>query len=278
MTNELALAVSGHVEWVEFARVDRLPHAGEVCHAEALLSEPAGGGAVAAVQLARLAGRAALFTALGEDALGELSRERLKALAVDVHSEHPGGPTRRALTLVDHDGERTIITLGPRLEPTVASVAELAPCDGLYFTAGDAGALRLARERARVLVASPRGRAALTTAGVHVDALVYSAADRFETEAAREIGAVADLTVATDGAAGGKWRDSDGRSGSWHAAALPGAERDTYGAGDTFAAGVTYGLAAGLAIGDALELAARCSATCLTGEGPYERMLDAADL
>ena len=41
--------------------------AGEVVHATDPFEEPAGGGGVAAVQLARLAGQATLFTALGDD-------------------------------------------------------------------------------------------------------------------------------------------------------------------------------------------------------------------
>lgn len=48
---------------------------------------------------------------------------------------------------------------------------------------------------------------------------------------------------------------------------------DSYGCGDSFAAGLTYGLGAGMPVEEALELAARCGATCLTGRGPYEREL-----
>ena len=54
------MAVVGHVEWVQFARVEHVPLAGEVVHASDPFEEPAGGGAVAAVQLARLAGGGAL--------------------------------------------------------------------------------------------------------------------------------------------------------------------------------------------------------------------------
>jgi ribokinase len=51
---------------------------------------------------------------------------------------------------------------------------------------------------------------------------------------------------------------------------------DAYGAGDSFAAGLAYGLAA---FGDpekAIELAARCGAAVLTGRGPYEGQLTAS--
>ncbi|MEA2411961.1 MAG: ribokinase, partial [Thermoleophilaceae bacterium] len=51
----MGTAVVGHVEWVECALVSRVPKAGEIAHARESFEIPAGGGAVAAVQLARLA-------------------------------------------------------------------------------------------------------------------------------------------------------------------------------------------------------------------------------
>ncbi len=63
--NRPRVAVVGHVEWVRFARVPHVPQAGEVVHARDLFEEPAGGGAVAAVQLARLAGESTLVTRPG---------------------------------------------------------------------------------------------------------------------------------------------------------------------------------------------------------------------
>ncbi len=71
--NRPKVAVVGHVEWVTFAHVPHIPTAGEIVHAEDTFEEPAGGGAVAAVQLARLAGEAVLVTALGEDEHGRRS-------------------------------------------------------------------------------------------------------------------------------------------------------------------------------------------------------------
>ena len=74
----MELAVVGHVEWVEFARVEHVPAPGEIVHALETWEEPAGGGAVAAVQLANLNGSVLLFTALGDDELGRRSRERAR--------------------------------------------------------------------------------------------------------------------------------------------------------------------------------------------------------
>jgi ribokinase len=152
----------------------------------------------------------------------------------------------------------------------------LARTDAVYFTAGDLPALRAAR-RARVLVASPR---ALDTLGhgVGLDALVLSGNDTIERgEAERALGE-AELVVVTEGERGGTYNRRDGTSGRWGAATPPAERVDSYGCGDSFAAGLTYGLGAGLAIADALELAARCGSVCLTGRGPYERQLTAADL
>ena len=46
-----SVGVVGHVEWVSFVAVEELPVAGSIDRATAFLEEPAGGGAVVAVQL-----------------------------------------------------------------------------------------------------------------------------------------------------------------------------------------------------------------------------------
>ena len=61
------VAVVGPVEWMEFARVPRLPVSGDIVHATESWVEAGGGGAVAAVQLAKLGGGSDFFTALGYD-------------------------------------------------------------------------------------------------------------------------------------------------------------------------------------------------------------------
>lgn len=275
------VAVVGHVEWVLFAHVSHVPCAGEVVHADDPFEEPAGGGAVAAVQLARLAGGSVLVTALGDDEYGRRSVPRLNKLGVDVHASFLDAPSRRAVTLVDEAGERTITTFGPRLDPSGEQAQEhwsaLERMDAVYFTAGDVAALRAARERALVLVASPRARAALGH-GVALDALVLSDDDQIELHEAADAQREAELVVWTEGEHGGRYRQRSGASGRWAAVTPPGEPVDSYGCGDAFAAGLTYGLGAGLEVADALALAARCGATCLTGRGPYERQLSAREL
>ena len=125
--------------------------------------------------------------------------------------------------------------------------------------------------------ASPRARGALGH-GVPLDALVLSGEDEIELRAAAPALEEAHLVVWTEGARGGRYRRRDGAAGRFAAAAVPGPRADSYGCGDSFAAGLTYGLGARLELADALELAARCGAVCLTGHGPYERQLSRPDL
>ena len=78
---------------------------------------------LAAAQLARLAGDATLFTALGDDELGRRARSELERLGVRVRAPMLGEPTRRAFVYVDEDGERTITVLGNKLVPHEANPA-----------------------------------------------------------------------------------------------------------------------------------------------------------
>src|SRR3954468_24942697 len=114
----MRVAVVGHVEWVEFVRVEHVPRPGEIVHSLERWEEAAGGGAVAAFQLARLAGEVAFYTALGSEELGRRSREELEARGITVHSAVAAEPQRRAFTYVDGDGERTITVLGHKLLPS----------------------------------------------------------------------------------------------------------------------------------------------------------------
>jgi ribokinase len=273
----MRVAVVGHVEWVEFLRVPRVPAQGEILQARDAWCDAAGGGGVAAVQLARLAGEALLITALGDDDLGHRCEEALQARGVRVAAARRAAPQRRAVTFLDDGGERTITVVGERLEPhgdDDLPWEELAGMDAVYLTAGDPAAVRAAR-RANVLVATPRAREGLRDAGVELDALVRSAGDSGERYLDGDLVPPPRLVVSTAGRAGGTWQDSAGRTGSWPAVELPGPVADSYGAGDSFAAGLTYGLGAGLELPAAVELAARCGAACVTGAGPYAGQLAA---
>jgi ribokinase len=266
-TAAVRVAVVGHVEWVEFARVPRMPAAGEIVHAEETWEEAAGGGAVVAVQLANLGAETTFVTALGEDDLGRRSEEQLTAQGLRLDVQWRREPTRRASTLVDSNGERTIVVLGDKLAPR-GPIEGLEDLDLVFFVSGDVAAARSARA-ARTLVATARELATLRLAAVRLDALVGSAEDVGERYEPGDIEPPPALVVRTAGADGGAVEGG----GAYEAAPLPGPISDAYGCGDCFSAGFAFSLANGSTPAASAALGARCGAAVLTGRGPYERQL-----
>ena len=265
----LRLAVVGHQEWVTFLDVDALPQPGCISRASRSLEEPAGAGAVVAVQLARLTGRPVLFfTALGRDAIGERSVQRLKELGVEPVVAWRDGPSRRGISFMDpwrrpgdHRDRRSAHAHGPRRT-------------GL-------GTARRLRRGVRV-----RNRCSWTAAG----ASSQGADGDTQAALARAAGSLPatgcpdrqwprpgeqlppgclepppSLQIATEGDAGGVLIPG----GRFNAEPLPAPMVESYGCGDSFAAGVTAGLAAGWSVNDAVALGARCGAACATRFGPY---------
>jgi ribokinase len=274
----MRVAVVGHLEWVEFARVDHVPRAGEIVHALETWAEAAGGGAVAAVQLRKLAGRAAFFTALGSDDRAATVKADLERHGVTVHGATRDRPHRRCFTHLDARGERTITVIGDRIVPRGDDPLpwdDLDTTDAVYLTAGDAHAVRHAR-RAKVLVATVRAFDALEPAGVELDALVASAADPSEQFDLARLDPPPRAVVLTEGADGGRYTLADGTTGRWEATPPPGPTVDAYGCGDSFAAGLAFALGRNDSLDDALRLAARCGAHCLAGRGPYATQLEEA--
>ncbi|TVS03388.1 MAG: ribokinase [Cyanobium sp. PLM2.Bin73] len=269
----LRLAVVGHVEVVSFVLVEQLPRAGVVQTARRCLELPGGAGAVAAVQLARLSGgRVRFFTALGRDAVGEAAAATLSALGLELQVAWRQAPTRRGISLCDGSGERSIVVIGERLGPRADDPLpwqELAHCDGVFASAADPRAVRLARA-ARVLTATPRLRLpVLQEAGVALDALIGSGLDPAEQVPADALQPPPALRIATAGAAGGQAEPL----GAFAAPPRQQPVVDSYGAGDSFAAGVTAGLAAGWSAEQAISLGCHCGSACLDGLGPYASQL-----
>ncbi len=266
----MRLAVVGHVEWIRFARVGSVPKAGEIAHSFDQWEEAGGGGGVAAVQLALLADEAHLFTALGDDDLGRRAKAELEARGVVVHDGTDERPQRWAFTHLDDRGERTITTVGPKARARGNDDRlpwhELASMDGVFFVAGDADALVHAR-RARVLTATSRELDVLRRASVPLDALIGSGNDEAERYRSGELDPAPALVVTTSGSLGGWSRPG----GPFTAAPPPGEVVDAYGAGDSFAAGLTFALASGVPTSEAVGFAARCGAAALTGRGVSPR-------
>jgi len=225
---------------------------------------------VAAVVLTALAGECTLFTALGDDERGRRSAAELQALGVRVEAAIRPEPQRRAVTYVDATGERTITILSHKLVPRRSDPLpwdELAGMDAVYFTGGDPDALRAARA-GRTLVATARELPTLVEARVELDALVRSGRDPGEAYEPGWLDPLPRIAVTTEESTGGLVTEG-GEERRFTAVPLSGPVSDMYGAGDSFAAGLTFGLGSGLPSAAALELAARCAALALTRRGAY---------
>ncbi len=266
----LQVAVVGHCEWADVLHVERIPRAGEWIETTSLRSEPAGAGAAAARQLAKLGSRTAFFTALTDDELSRRSVAELNACGVEVHGiEQAGVPQRRAVVIVDAHAERTILIHGQKLCPRGHDELPwktLDSYDGACFVCGDAAAVTEAR-RARVLVATARWLPVLQQARVRLDALVRSETDPNERYSAGDLDPPPKLLVTTAGAAGGAYAVEGQPERRFAPAPTATTPVDSYGAGDSFLAGLTFGLARGDTAEEALELAARCGAAVVTSPG-----------
>ena len=189
-------------------------------------------------------------------------------------------PQRRAFVHLDSEGERTITTTGARLVPHGADASpwsEVEGADAAYVTAADAGGVRAARAAER-LVATVRAGEALAASGVELDVLVMSANDSAERYASGEFEPAPLAVVRTNGRAGGSFETADGATSHWAAPQALGPVVDSYGAGDSFAGGLTFGLGQGRSLAQSLALGARCGAANITGRSPYEGQLTAVDV
>tara|TARA_B100000700_G_C15003313_1_gene837341 strand:- start:752 stop:1603 length:852 start_codon:yes stop_codon:yes gene_type:complete len=268
----LKLAVVGHVEWVRFLLVDDLPKEGLISHSNKYIDQPAGGGALAAVQMRTLINSPVhFFTSLGKDETGEKSYKILENLGLSLKVAWRDKPTRQGISFVDSQGERAITVIGERLQPTAKDPLpwnELSKFDAVFITAGDSELINICR-RANLLIATPRvGIKTIQKANVQLDLLVGSGLDPGEKYNPEELNPKPKFRIATQGAAGGEvWPGGRFKSSKLTAKLI-----DTYGCGDKFAAGVTTGLAAKWNINEAIKLGASCGAECATYFGPYPNL------
>lgn len=273
----LRIAVIGHVEHVTLGRVPAVPRPGDIVHLEAPRWLPGGGGGVAFAQLARSDAEVHLFTALGND---EAARDVAAALAragARIHAVHRDAPHTRCVVMIDPGGERTIVVVGQPLHPRAEDPLPwklLAGCDAAYFTGDDPAALQAARA-ARQLVVTARRRPAISASAVRVDVVVGSAADPREASALADYPVPPGALVFTEGPAGGRVETAAGTV-RFPAPPPPAAITSAYGAGDTFAAALTYYLAAGLTVARACERAGPHGAAVLRALDPRDGQLPLA--
>ena len=267
---KLKLAVIGHVEWVTFLKVDQLPLAGHISHAKDCFEEPAGGAAVAAVQMSRLInGPVDLITSLGKDSFGEKCYERLTELGLNLKVAWREKPTRKGISLISKDGERAITVIGDRLQPIASDNLpwnEMKNYDGIFITATDKEGLKLAR-KARFLAATPRiGQNTLEISKIKINALIGSGIDPGEKINYEDLASKPDIYIATKGKSGGTIYPKNFKYKSIKPSSK---EIDSYGCGDCFAGAVTTALSAKLNLEQAISIGAYCGAECSTRYGPY---------
>jgi ribokinase len=273
MVAPLRLGVIGHVEHVTLGRVTALPRGGDIAHLEAPLVLAGGGGGIAFFQFARSRAELHLFTALGDDDGARFVEQAITAIPAAVHAARRAQPHTRDVVMIGPDGDRTIIVIGEPLHPEASDPLPwqlLDTLDAVYFTARDPALLVRAR-RARVLVASARRGACIAAAGVKLDAIVGSLHDPRERSRLADYAIAPAALVMTDGARGGTVETATGitRFTSPHVAANGGA----YGAGDSFAAALTYHLAGGLAAAAAAARAAHHGAAVVASLDPLAAQL-----
>jgi ribokinase len=269
----LCLAVVGHVEHVTLGRTEAEIAPGSIVHLLDARFVPGGGGGIAFAQLGRSDAELHLFTAVGSDAAGRLVEARIRASSdrVHVHAavrdvEHP-----RVVVAVDREGRRTIVVAGEPLHPAATDPlpwATLAACDAAYFTGADPETLRLARA-ARRLVVTARRSEALRAAAILADVIVGSVADPRENRPLDAYDPPPAALVLTDGPRPIRvFRP--GAVTSVDAPAAPARIAGDYGAGDSFAAALTYYLACGCSVEDACRRAGPHGAAVLRGWNPFD--------
>jgi ribokinase len=105
----------------------------------------------------------------------------------------------------------------------------------------------------------------LRQAEVGLDELIGSGLDPGEAVPEGSLPLAPRWRIATEGAAGGQVEPG----GRFTAPTRSEPVVDTYGCGDSFAAGVTAGLAAGWSLEQAVSLGCHCGAACASRFGPY---------
>ena len=270
----LRIAVVGHVEHVTLGRVDAAPQPGDIQHLREARFLAGGGGGLAFAQLCQSDAEVHFFTAIGNDDGGRAVAARIRAVPDHVHTyaavrsvEHP-----RVVVMVDKNGQRTIVVTASPLQPAASDDLPwsiLASCDAVYFTGADPQSLRLARA-ARSLVVTARRSPVIRAAAVVPDVVIGSCSDPRENAPLLTYEPTPDALVLTDGPRAIRIYRT---SGNTHVAPPPAPPQTLgdYGAGDSFAAALTYFLSHRLSVEEACRRAGPYGAAVLGGIDPTEQ-------
>jgi len=266
----LNFAVVGHVEWMNFLKVDQLPKPGVISHSEKSIEYPAGGGSVIAKTLSELTNNQVhFFTSLGNDYYGEQSFKILSNYGIRLHVAWRDKPTRKGFSLIDSNGERSITVIGERLAPTYKDKLDwnlFEKMDGIFITASDSEIFKKARI-ADSLCTTPRvGINIINKSNVFLDGLIGSNLDPGEVFSLSDISIKPKLIIKTEGENGGILYPG----GRYEALINTKQKIDSYGCGDAFAAGILYGLSSKWSIDKILSLAKLLGRDASECFGPYK--------
>ena len=267
-------AVIGHIEWMNFLKVDNLPQPGIISHSQKSFEMPAGGGSVIAKTLNDLTyNQVHFFTSLGKDFYGKKSYEILSQMGIKLHIAWRDKPTRKGFSLIDKKGERSITVIGERLEPKFNDKLNweiLKDMDGIFVTAGDFNLLKAARA-SKVLCVTPRiGIDKIIQSKIKIDSLISSNLDPGENYNEKDLKIKPTFIIKTEGEAGGICIPG----GRYKALELKNKKIDSYGCGDSFAAGILYGLTSDWNIEKSISLATVLGRNCIESFGPYPEILN----
>ncbi len=268
----LKFAVIGHIEWMNFLKVDQLPKRGIISHSKKSYEMPAGGGSVIAKTLQELTNNQVnFFTSLGKDFLGKESYRILKNMGLNLHVAWRDKPTRKGFSLIDRIGDRAITVIGERLEPQFNDDLDwniLKTMDGVFVTAGDVNVLKAARG-SKILCTTPRfGLDKINQAFIKIDSLIGSNLDPGEAYLDDDLKIKPRYIIKTEGEKGGICLPG----GRYEASYLQKEINDSYGCGDSFAAGILYGLTSKWNIEKSIRLGKVLGRNCIEYFGPYPKI------
>ena len=266
----LKFAVIGHIEWINFIEVDQLPQPGLISHSKRSLEYPAGGGSVIAKRLSELTNsKVHFYTALGHDFYGKQCLNILENMGIKLHVAWRDQPTRKGFSLTDSEGERSITIIGERLSPNHNDDLDwntLNEMDGIFITAADKELLKKSRF-AKTLCMTPRvGLNMINESGILLDGLIGSNLDPGEYFSLNELKLKPKYVIKTEGENGGIVFPG----GRYKAIKNKKNNVDSYGCGDSFAAGILYGLSSKWNIEESLNLAKILGKNCSEHFGPYK--------
>ncbi len=278
----MTVHVVGNIGIDRSFRLPRLPRAGETLNAASTVEGIGGKGANQAVAAARAVAAVRLYAAVGTDAAGDRLAADMAGEGVEPVFVRLALPTDHSAILVDAAGENLIATAAacaqafdPLGETDLA--ARLAPGDVLLMQGNlrpdvtDACLAAATAAGARtVFNPSPLGTERVALAGLSLvianagEARALTGASDPETAVAALVADGPLTAIVTMGAAGALV--ADGHGVTLHPAP-PVDAVDTAGAGDCFAGTLVGLMAAGLALGSAVDVATAAAAIAVTRHG-----------